>query len=359
VVIAAPDQQHCATVLHVLDCGVRFVLLEKPMAVTLADCQAIVAAAEEHDNACVAICHVLRYSPLNQFIKRQIQSGKLGDILSIQHTEPVGYSHFAHSFVRGNWRNVETSACSLLTKCCHDMDLLHYWMQPVKVTKVTSMGSLRHFRLSRKPSAAGDAKRCVNCDYESQCPYSARKIYLEPYLTSSHTGAPVSVVVNEGEITEETIMKALEQGPYGRCVYECDNNVCDQQAVLMEYENGTTSQLTMVATTERICTRQTKVYGSLAELTGDAETEQVHVHEFLSKTTTTYYPTEEDPPTATTLTGHGNADYHLMKAFCEAVATNNPALVLTTAKESLESHRLVFLAEQARLHQQVIDVNDW
>ena len=69
----------------------------------------------------LCVAHVLRYSAVNRRLKRMIQDGVIGDIQTIQHREPVGSWHFAHSFVRGNWRKESESAPVLLTKCCHDV----------------------------------------------------------------------------------------------------------------------------------------------------------------------------------------------------------------------------------------------
>jgi hypothetical protein len=67
---------------------------------------------------------VLRYSPYNTSIRQTISTGILGKIINIQHLEPVGRQHFAHSYVRGNWRNEKTASFSLMAKSCHDIDIL-------------------------------------------------------------------------------------------------------------------------------------------------------------------------------------------------------------------------------------------
>ncbi|CAG8554875.1 11181_t:CDS:10 [Ambispora leptoticha] len=235
VIISTLDNLHTEPAIAFANLGYH-VLLEKPMAVTLEDCRLITEAAIQNE-IIFAVCHVLRYTPHNRLIKLIIDSGILGDIVNIQHMEPVGFWHFAHSYVRGNWRNEKEASFSLMAK------------------SVSSFGNLRHFRASNKPKDAGDAKRCLDCAAEPSCPYSAKRIYLDRAKRGSR-GWPVSVITDIEDI--ENVTKALENGPYGRCVYECDNDVVDNQIVNMEFENGTTASCTMIAFTESICARKTR-----------------------------------------------------------------------------------------------------
>jgi len=228
------------------------IVLEKPMATNARDCIAIADACEEA-GVQLCVCHVLRYSPTNLKIKQLIVSGACGDIVNIQHHEPVGYYHFAHSFVRGNWRREDESAPALLAKSCHDMDLIKYWMG-CDCTRVSSFGSLSHFKPANKPADAGS--RCVDCPAENSCAYSACKIYLKP-TQEGRKGWPMSVITEVVDI--ESVADALRKGPYGRCVYTCDNDVVDNQVVSMEFEGGRTASFSMVAFTEKLCVRQTTV----------------------------------------------------------------------------------------------------
>ena len=66
----------------------------------------------------------------------------------------------------------------------------------------------------------------------------------------------------EASMDIENLTQALREGPYGRCAYECDNDVCDHQVVNFEFASGATATLTMIATSERLCERETKVCGS-------------------------------------------------------------------------------------------------
>lgn len=167
-------------------------LLEKPMAVTLDQCLQITEACRLQAQQINAVCHVLRYFSPCIKIKELIDSGIIGDVVNINHTEPVGFEHFAHSFVRGNWHNEEASSFSLLAKCCHDIDLIVYWMgEKKKVEKVSSFGSLSHFRKENAPEKSTD--KCFDCPVERECCYSAKKIYLETFTDPNRW--PISVVL--------------------------------------------------------------------------------------------------------------------------------------------------------------------
>ncbi|XP_049920088.1 uncharacterized protein zgc:154075 isoform X14 [Epinephelus moara] len=309
VLICTPDRLHKEPAVAFAQKGYH-ILLEKPMATTAEDCRAIVEACTQ-SGVILSVGHVLRYDPLIHMIKELIDAGVIGDVMHIQHFEPVGFYHFAHSFVRGNWRNEAESSFSLLAKSCHDIDLIHHWAGARRCLKVSSFGSVSHFRKKHKPTGAGD--RCLDCAIEKDCPYSARKIHLD----RGHTGWPVSVICQSSDPDIESVTKALKTGPYGRCVYECDNDVCSNQVVNMEFEGGLTAAFSMVAFTEEICNRKTTIYGSKGELSYDSH--EIRVFDFLTQRSTTHTP-PSDAPGHFAMRGHGGADYHLMDAFISAVA---------------------------------------
>uniref|UniRef100_A0A8C8DN79 Zgc:154075 n=1 Tax=Oryzias sinensis TaxID=183150 RepID=A0A8C8DN79_9TELE len=248
VLICTPDRLHKDPAVAFAKKGYH-ILLEKPLATTAEDCRAIVEACMQ-SNVMLSVGHVLRYDPVTYKIKELIDAGVIGDVVHIQHLEPVGFYHFAHSFVRGNWRNEAESSFALLAKSCHDIDLIHHWAGARRY--LTSVSS-------HQPTGAGD--RCLNCSIEKDCPYSACKIYLER-VKQGHTRWPVSVICPNSLPDIESVTEALRTGPYGRCVYECDNDVCSNQVVNMEFEGGLTAAFSMVAFTEEICQRKTTIYGS-------------------------------------------------------------------------------------------------
>ncbi|XP_057685854.1 uncharacterized protein zgc:154075 isoform X3 [Corythoichthys intestinalis] len=323
------------------------ILLEKPMATTAKDCIEIVGACSEN-GVMLCVCHVLRYDPTISKIKKLIDSGVIGDVIHIQHFEPIGFYHFAHSYVRGNWRNEAESSFSLLAKSCHDIDLIHLWAGERRCLKVTSFGFISHFTKENKPAGASD--RCLDCSVEESCPYSASKIYLER-VKQGQTGWPVSIICPNSLPDIETVTEALKIGPYGRCVYECDNNVCSNQVVNMEFEGGLTAAFSMVAFTEDICKRKTTIYGSKGELSYTDD--KIYVYNFLTQKTTKHVANTEGPALYG-LHGHAQADYHLMDAFISAVTNNDPSFIASGPEETLKSHLLVFEAERSRRESSVV-----
>jgi len=192
VLICVQDSLH-AEVATAFAARKYHILLEKPMAVTLTDCVAIHKAVQAH-GVLLAVGHVLRYTAVNRAIRAAIDAGRVGRVVGVQHLEPIGYFHFAHSYVRGNWRNEAEATFSLMAKSCHDLDLLAYWLRaPAK--RISSFGHLDHFRRDQKPAAAGNAKRCVDCDLATECPYSAVKIYLDN-ARRGHQGWPLDIITD-------------------------------------------------------------------------------------------------------------------------------------------------------------------
>lgn len=333
-VIATPDALHVEPALALAAQGYHL-LLEKPMAPTETDCLRIVQAVLAH-GVIVAVGHVLRYTNLTIRIKELLAAGVIGEVIGVHHLEPVGYWHFAHSYVRGNWRREQLSSPVLLAKSCHDLDWIRYIVGR-RCVRVASFGSLKHFRRDRKPEEAGD--RCLDCLVEPSCPYSARRIYGSR-LARGESGWPVDVVTPDP--SPEALERALRTGPYGRCVYECDNDVMDNQVVILQFEGGSTATFTLAAFSEA-GPRRRSIFGTRGQIVTHGQS--MRVHDFLTDETTSIVV---DGTESLPLNRHGGGDYGLMKSFVAAVAKNDPSLILSGPEESLESHRIVFAAERAR-----------
>ncbi|MEU6969978.1 Gfo/Idh/MocA family oxidoreductase [Kitasatospora aureofaciens] len=335
-VVAVPDSDHLAAAIGLADLGYQL-LLEKPMATTEADCEKIADAARRNGTA-LAICHVMRYTPYTAKLGQLLQEGAIGDIVSLQHLEPIGHYHFAHSFVRGNWRREDDSSPLLLAKSCHDIDWIsHIVGRPV--ARVSSFGSLTHFRPEAAPEGATD--RCITCPLRDTCAYSATTLYRDG-LRNGGTKQYFTRVMTAGELTEEAVTTALTTGPYGRCVYHSDNDVPDHQVVNLEFDGGVTASFTLTAFTP-LENRHTKIFGTRGQLTGDGR--HLEVYDFRTETRTVH-DTSVDGSSAAE--GHAGGDEALINAYLDALHGGRPELIVSGIDASLASHRVVFAAERAR-----------
>ena len=344
VLICTQDNMHEAPAIAFARLGYH-ILLEKPMAPTPDACRRIVAAVKEA-GVMLAVCHVLRYTAYTRKLMELLKSGAVGDIVSIQHLEPVGYFHQAHSFVRGNWRNEKESSFMLLAKCCHDVDWLR-GVFGVKCLAVQSFGTLKHFRPENRPAGAAD--RCCACPaaIEKTCPYSAVKIYMRDRYDKGSRGWPLDAVADP--VTRENMDKALREGPYGRCVYACDNDVVDNQVVNFLFDGGRTATLTMTAF-DRGGGRLTRIFGTRGYIDTDSRT--INLFDFLTEKTTVIDTAVDND--GSILSGHGGGDGGLMDAFIRALAENDPSCIVSGVDETLESHLMTFAAEESRRTGQVV-----
>jgi len=338
--ICTQDRQHVGHAVAALQKGYHL-LLEKPIAVSLEDVRLIEETAKAHQRS-VVVCHVLRYAPFFEQIRAAIERGDVGEVVCIQALENVGYWHQAHSFVRGNWRNEAESTFMLLAKCCHDLDYL-VWLTDQKCARVSSFGSLRHFRSENAPEGA--ALRCTaGCRAKENCPYDAEKIYLTDAKTgvlAGNTDWPCNILSQEP--TEESIRAAIETGPYGRCVYHCDNDVVDSQIVNMEMENGTLCQLMMTAFSAH-GGRTIRVLGTHGAIEGDMEENTLRIQPFGKPETMI-----DVAKLTRDLAGHGGGDGRLLDELIRMHGeTGVPTRRMTTLEASGESHYIAFAAELSR-----------
>lgn len=423
--ICTLDESH-ATIIRAIAPLNLHILCEKPLALSLTDCLSIQSALEQHPPKITSIGHVLRYSPHNILLRKLLlEQQAIGEIVSIEHTEPIGWWHFSHSYVRGNWRHVKPDGVgSLLTKSCHDVDFL-MWMltspspltgaKPHQPSAIHSTGALTHFRKSRKPRAAGSATNCLTCPAEPDCNYSSQKIYRDRWLRKERdTGWPLKIIVPEiedivsrqgWEQAEDVLMRRLAEDYdttstpradierrqwYGRCVYESDNSVVDEQTVTVSWDedpltqsttNGTsatteqahnpsygrgpkTALFHMTYPTQAQCDRRGRIYGSLGEITYDSKT--ITVHTFASGATTTHTIPPQAPEVEK---AHGGGDWGLAGAFVRAVEEVEAGLLSTKEAqwryvgcdldEIVRSHAVVFAAEESRNERRVVEWGEW
>jgi predicted dehydrogenase len=343
-VVATQDRDHVEPAVAFARQGYHL-LLEKPIAPSEPEAVRIVDAAEQA-GVHLAVGHVLRYTPFTRRVRALLDSGRVGEVVTVQHMEPVGWWHFAHSFVRGNWRREDASTSMLLAKACHDVDWLQYVINREPL-RVSSFGGLFHFRPEQAPVGAGH--RCVDCGVEPSCPYSAARLYRSCLGNPARQRWPLGAVVDTP--TPEAVELALREGPYGRCVYRCDNDTVDHQVVNIEYEGGVTASLTVAAFTP-MADRKTRILGTRGYLEGDGAT--IKVCDFVTGEEQTIDVWAE--AAADAAGGHAGGDAGLVEAFLSAVLTNDPGMIKTGPVESLNSHRVVWAAERARREGIVVDL---
>jgi predicted dehydrogenase len=382
IVVASPDREHAAPAIGALERGLD-VILEKPIATTAGEVRAV-AAAEARSAGRVTVAHVLRHTAFFMLLKRLLDEGRIGEVVTITHAEHIGYWHFAHSFVRGSWRSEAGSSPMILAKACHDLDLLR-WLAGDRCTAVASFGGLHEFRPEQAPQGAFD--RCWDgerrCPAAPACPFDAVRLYVE--RTAGVAGWPVSVITDDP--SHEGRMAAVASGPYGRCVYRCDNDVVDHQVTALEFANGVRATLTVSGLTADN-TRTITVNGTRGEIRGRLDTGEIEVRWFLPATehSTLLHPPAGPPPpdawdrdalgraamrdderelmTATAVPlhdGHGGGDDGLLsdlvarlRARRDGSARTEPSP--TSLATSIESHLMAFAAEESRRERRMVEL---
>jgi hypothetical protein len=338
VLITTPDRVHHKLSLKALERGYH-ILLEKPMATSSKDCADIVKEQEKSGKV-LMICHVLRYTQFFKEMKKVLDSGDLGNIITIEILEEVGYWHYAHSFVRGNWRKKQESGPIILTKSCHDMDLFS-WFIDSKIKSVYSTGSLKYF--TKKNTPKGATSRCVGkCKVKKNCIYNSEKFYLS-VKDPSDVKWPINVI-SPVDKSLKARKEALKKGPYGRCVWKCDNNVCDNQQVLIRFENGIIGRFILTAFGV-MPTRKIKVYLECGEIHGDFEVGSMRVIKYRGLK-------DQDEVNHIEIgkkEGHGGGDSLILKNFVKSVQKKDEKYNLSSAAKSLRSHLIAFAAEESRM----------
>ena len=333
VFLGTPDNMHYEPAMAALERGYD-VLLEKPIAQAWQQCVDIAERARVL-NRIVGVCHVLRYHPYFVKFHEIVTKGGLGEMISVNHVEAVGVERMTHAFVRGLWRREEETNPLILSKACHDLDWI-VWLTGRTCRKVSSYGTLKWFKESNAP--AGSTVRCTDgCAVEKECPYSALNLYYRQKRWLRHFDLP------EGADSDEVILKELREGPYGRCVYRCDNNVVDHQVVSMLLDDEVTVNLAIEPFTKEGC-RKTHVMFSEGEVFGDERT--LTVRRFHSDAPDEVF---DYSGSALECSYHGGADLNIVEDFLDAVRKGDDSALHSRISLSLESHRIAFEIEKSRL----------
>ena len=332
VVIATPDNLHYEPCMKALELGYD-VLLEKPVAPTEKECRAILKQAHKY-NRIVAVCHVLRYAPYFVALKEVLASGAIGDIVSVQHMEPIQYAHMAHSYVRGNWPLADKTTPIILAKSCHDLDIMR-WLIDKPCESIAAEGSLYLFRPENAPKGA--TERCTDgCPHEAECPYSAIDIYER---RKRHLG-----VFDLPRKDPALIREKLKTTNYGRCVFRCNNDQCDHYVAILKFKDGVTASFTMDAFTPW-GGRRTRIMGTKGFIEGDMTTFTFYDFRTGHKSVWDQKVSEVAEYKGS---GHGGGDHLLVRDFVRAVSAQDEKLLSSTIDVSIESHVMGFMAEKSR-----------
>ena len=337
VVIATPDNLHYEPCMKALALGYD-VLLEKPVAPSEKECRDIMKQAHKY-NRIVAVCHVLRYAPYFVALKQVVDSGAIGDLVNIQHFEPIRYYHMAHSYVRGNWPNSKTTTPIILAKSCHDLDIIR-WIIGKPCESIAAEGSLYLFKKEMMPKGA--TERCIDnidgtdCPHEKECPYSAKHIYME----KKRFLGPFDLPRKDPALIREK----LKTMNYGRCVYRCNNDQCDHYVAIMKFENDITASFSMDAFTP-YGGRRTRIMGTKGFIEGDMTTFTFYDFRTGHKSVWDQKVSEIAEYKGS---GHGGGDHLLVRDFVRAVSAQDEKLLSSTIDVSIESHVMGFMAEKSR-----------
>lgn len=333
MVISLPDDLHFEAAMKALELGYD-VLLEKPMAQTADECRKLLAQ-QKKTGRILATCHVLRYAPYFIAMREVVRRGMIGDIVSIQHLEPIQYAHMAHSYVRGNWRDSKATTPIILAKSCHDLDILR-WIVDKPCRSISADGSLYLFKAENAPEGA--PFRCTDgCPHEAGCPYSAIDIYVRK---KAHT----YVFDLKDPNDDEEILEKLRTTGYGRCVYHCDNDQPDHYVTNIVFDGDVTSSFAMEAFTPK-GGRRTRIMGTKGYIEGDGNS--FTLTDLRSRKESVWNMKVKEIPEYRD-SGHGGGDHALFRDFVEAVAFQDAGRLSSTIDVSIESHLMGFAAERSR-----------
>lgn len=335
VIICTNDYKHYEIAKIALEKGYH-VLLEKPMSNRLDGLIHLRDLYSRYQNRVFMICNTLRYAPFFKELKHIIDEKRLGELISIGYDDNISYWDFAHSFVRGSWRNSSDTSQLSLSKGCSDIDIILY-LAHSNCKKITSFASLKHF--SKENFKDEMAENCLDCKVEPGCPYSAKKIYLEKNLDINN-----AVHLNP---TKENLLDILRKGPYGKCVYKCDNDVYDNMNSILYFENGVTSTLNINGFNKNNDIL-VKLKFSQGELIGSFNENKIITREFVSEKETII-----NPSTAEDVVKEANKN--IIDEFIKNILNNKyPELA-----NSIESHIIAFAAEYSIVSDESIYIDDF
>ena len=295
VMVFSPNAFHKEHILSAFARG-KHVFTEKPLATTIADCEAIDDASRKA-GVLFATGFVLRYAPIYRKVKELLDSGKFGRIIGIDANENLPPHHGV--YIMRNWRrHSKISGPHILEKCCHDLDLLN-WYVGDRVSRVAAFGG-RDFFVS------------ANKSFEKDYPNHFLKKFRDPKLVASG--------------------------------FEDDTDLMDNLVAVFEYRNHVRAQF------------QATMSNAIPERRIAFSCERGNIFVELYASTVSYQILNENQVTITFKgDGHGGGDDFIMKELFEGPMTcgTPPAC---SGSEGLESAVLALGIDKAARTGKVVDL---
>jgi len=354
IINATMDQLHYRTSIDILNAGYDM-MLEKPIVNKAKELLEIERVAKEN-NCKVFVCHVLRYTPYYRAIKNVINSGAIGEIMTIEMNEHICTPHYLTSFDRGKWNSEDVCGSGLLlAKSCHDLDLMCWLNNDSVPYKVVSFGSRSQFIKEKMPKDATEF--CFDCPHERKCQYSALRQYMDlkamPFLVWDSFDKPYE------EITDEEKIAFLRKDNYGRCAYIAGGDLLDRQSVAVTFENGSCCTFMLVGGALK-AERDIHIVGTLGEIEGKLSEEKFFLRKYDKDAFDGVVQVVDlkDRTVATArMNGHNGGDFAIMHDVIGYLnGVESPSI--TKLDDSIYGHLCVFAAEKARKEDVAVKINN-
>ena len=334
VIISHYDLLHYDTAQVLLVKGYD-VLVETPVANSLDRLVHLKEYSLKNKDRLFMVAYNNRYSSFYTKLKEIVDDKKLGDLINISYNVDIGYQNFVHNYVRGNWRITSDTATIMLTNSCQDIDMMIN-LSKGKCQKVSCFSDLRIFNWENFNTKMSE--NCFRCSEEESCPFSAKKIYLQEDKFINN-----SVHINP---TKDNLEAILKQGPYGKCVFYCDNDVCDNLTSIFKFDNKVTSNFNINAFTKE-SDKKIRLFFKEGEVEASFKQKEIKIKSFLNTDEKIIKIDQE------------NTDEKLFVDFIDRVKNKNYKSCISDVGSVIESHVATFAAEFANVSETVVDVKSF
>ena len=329
VIISHYDLLHYDTAQVLLVKGYD-VLVETPVANSLDGLVHLKEYSLKNKDRLFMVAYNNRYSSFYTKLKEIVDDKKLGDLINISYNVDIGYQNFVHNYVRGNWRITSDTATIMLTNSCQDIDMMIN-LSKGKCQKVSCFSDLRIFNWENFNTKMSE--NCFRCSEEESCPFSAKKIYLQEDKLINN-----SVHINP---TKDNLEAILKQGPYGKCVFYCDNDVCDNLTSIFKFDNKVTSNFNINAFTKE-SDKKIRLFFKEGEVEASFKQKEIKIKSFLNTDEKIIKIDQE------------NTDEKLFVDFIDRVKNKNYKSCISDVGSVIESHVATFAAEFANVSETVV-----